>query len=33
MKVSSRFMLWWYQDPNPEKEGDGTSKGADREVG
>ena len=28
-----RFMGWWYQDLNQEKEGDGASEGAEREVG
>ena len=32
MLGSSIFMRWWYQEINPEEEGDGASKGVDIEV-
>ena len=33
MPVSSRFMRWWDQYLKQEEEGNGASKGVDREVG
>ena len=33
MPVLIRFVQWWYYDLNQEEEGNGTSKGLEREVG
>ena len=33
MPGSNKFMWWWYQELNPEEEGDGASEGAERVMG